>query len=74
MAPTPWVFFQGAILYVFYIFVNTRNSQRIPQNCSILGKFLFQLPNLYVPWSISSFIEQHGTNMTAGDKVLKKLW
>ena len=74
MAPTPWVFFQGAILYVFYIFVNTRNSQRIPQNCSILGKFLFQLPNFYVPWSISSFIEQHGTNMTAGDKVLKKLW
>ena len=45
-----------------------------PQNCSIMENFLFQLPNFYVPRSISSFIEQHGTNMTAGDEVLKKLW
>ena len=51
-----------------------RNSQRIPQNCSIVENVLFQLPNFYVPRSISSFIEQHGTNMTAGDEVLKKLW
>ena len=51
-----------------------RNSQRIPQNRSILENVLFQLPNFYVPRSISSFIEQHGTNMTAGDEVLKKLW
>ena len=39
-----------------------------------MEKFLFQLPNFYVPRSISSFIEQHGTNTTAGDEVLKKLW
>ena len=74
MAPMPWVFFQGAILYVFFIFLNMRNSQRIPQNCSIVEKILFQLANFYVPQSISSFIEQHGINMTAGDEVLKKLW
>ena len=65
---------QGAILYVFFIFLNTHNSQRIPQNCSIMEQVLFQLPNFHVPGSISSFIEQHGTNMTAGDEVLKKLW
>ena len=39
-----------------------------------MENFWFQLPNFYVPRSISSFIEQHGTNMTAGDEVLKKLW
>ena len=50
------------------------NSQRTPQNCSFVENFLFQLPIFSVPRSISSFIEQHGTNMTAGDEVLKKLW
>ena len=39
-----------------------------------MENFLFQLPHFYVPRSIFSFIEQHGTNTTAGDEVLKKLW
>ena len=79
LGPIQWLqrhgSFFGVPFYMYFLFfVNTRNSQRIPQNCSILENFLFQLSNFYVPRSISSFIERHGTNTTAGDEVLKKLW
>ena len=66
--------FSGCHFICIFCFCEHVQFSMHPPKLFILEIFLFQLPNFYVQRSISSFIEQHGTNTTAGDEVLKKLW